>query len=56
MTDKRGQLPYNWRPMDQFGKDQGTGLPSKYGKKKGGFSDLTPSKPAQKGKPPTKMC
>lgn len=50
-----GELPYLSRNMENAGRYRGSGLRGKTGKKKGGFSDLTPSKKKSIGKPPTKM-
>lgn len=55
MKAKR-ELPYDKRNMENAGIYRGSGLRGKTGKKKGGFSDLSPSKSKKRiGKPPSKM-
>jgi hypothetical protein len=50
----KDQLPYDKRNMEQAGTERGSGIRGKTGKKKGGFSDLAPSKKKDIGKPPRK--
>lgn len=52
----KDQLPYDKRNMENAGIERGSGLKGKTGKKKGGYSDLTPTKSKKQiGKPPRKM-
>lgn len=48
-------LPFNSRPMEQWGTERGSGIPGKTGKKKGGFASNVPLKSDKTGKPPKKF-